>query len=361
MNPPKRVLFASLSAGGGHVRAAEALLAKCKEKYPEISAHHLDLATSCGWLTKQITVISYERIAKYIPAIYGEMYRQFNRDKSTKLIYKIAQILKIDLRRVTEEVKKINPDLVICTNFLAPAMLSHALGDTPFDMTLTDYDFNRVFVSPNTRRFYAPTEDIKNKLAAYGQKAFFTGIPIHPVFNETTTKDGIAKTFNLNPKEPIILALSGGTGFADYTWALKNCLDYFPRANFIAVSGRGNSRLYKKISKLSEQYPNLRAIRYTENIHELMSASDIIVTKPGGLTITESLYLKKPLLLVSPIPGNEDANTSFVETNNYGLYVFDLATLPEKIFDFLSGKIKFAEPLMPNDAAGEILNIAFKC
>ena len=87
--------------------------------------------------------------------------------------------------------------------------------------------------------------------------------------------------------------------------------------------------------------------------------ADIIITKPGGLTTTEVLTLKKPLLLVSPIPGNEDANVTFVESNNYGLYVFNLNFLAEKISDVLSGKIKFAEPQMPKDAAGDILNKAF--
>jgi processive 1,2-diacylglycerol beta-glucosyltransferase len=359
MNPPKRVLFASLSAGGGHVRAAEALLETCRQKYPDIEAHHLDLAASCGWLTKQIAVTSYERLAKYIPTFYGEIYRQVDRDVSAKLIYKLAKILKIDLRRVTKMVKEINPDLVICTNFLAPAMLSHAIGDTPFDMTLTDYDFNRVFVSPNTRHFYAPTEDIKNKLVAYGQKAFAYGIPIHPFFRDIKNIDEIKRDFNLNPDEPTILSLSGGSGFADYTWALKKCLDAHPRANFIAVSGRGNRRLYKKLSNLDAKYANFHAIEYTNKIHELMATADIVITKPGGLTTTEVLTLKKPLLLVSPIPGNEDANVTFVESNNYGLYVFDLNLLAEKISDVLSGKIKFAEPQMPEDAAGDILDKAF--
>ncbi|MFA5128262.1 MAG: glycosyltransferase [Patescibacteria group bacterium] len=359
MNPPKRVLFASLSAGGGHVRAAEALLEACKQKYPEVEAHHLDLASSCGWLTKQITTSSYEKIAKHVPTIYGELYRQFNRDQSTKLIYQLAKILKIDLRRATKQVKEINPDLVICTNFLAPAMLSHALGDTPFDMTLTDYDFNRVFVSPNTRRLYAPTEEIKNKLIAYGQTAFYTGIPIHPIFKETKNIEEIKRNLNLDFNEPVILSLSGGSGFADYTWALKNCLEAHPRANFIAVSGRGNPRLFKKLSNLADKYNNFHPIEYTNKIHELMAAADVIITKPGGLTTTEALTMKKPLLLVSPIPGNEDANVTFVETNNYGLYVFDLETLAKKISDVLAGKIKFAEPLMPKDAAGDILEKAF--
>ncbi|MDD2758581.1 MAG: hypothetical protein PHD72_04450, partial [Patescibacteria group bacterium] len=146
---PKKILFASLSAGAGHVRAAEALLATCHDKYPNVVAHHVDLAAYLGWLTKKTTISSYSFAARHVPSIYGEIYRQFNSQDSTKIIYILAKILKLDLYRVKRKIDELNPDIIVCTNFLAPAMLSHAIGHRPFDMILTDYDFNHVFISPN--------------------------------------------------------------------------------------------------------------------------------------------------------------------------------------------------------------------
>lgn len=359
IHKPKKILIASLSAGSGHVRAAEALFSACKKYYPEIEVKHIDLADYSDWIAKKATVSSYEFSAKHIPKLYGLLYRNFNFKDGAKLVNTIVKLFKINLRGIRQIVNKFDPDIIICTNFLAPAMIGKAGDKRAMDLVLTDYDLNQVFLPKIIRNFYTPTKKIADDINKIRPNAFYTGIPLRESFLIEKNIDKIKKDFNLNTNYQTILIMTGGTGLADSSTIVKTILKNFSNINLIVNTGKNNPNLYNKLKKLTPtKNINYKLIEFTEKLDELMRVADITITKPGGLALTECMYLQKPILLINPIPGQEEANVKFITENNYGKLLSDQEESVKIISAILNKTIKLSKPHLPQNAALDILKIA---
>lgn len=359
MNQVKKILFVSCSAGAGHKRAADALHLTCKELYPHIDSEHIDIIEYSDWLIKKSVSSGYNFLVKHAPELFGLLYDAGDYSKTAELLNSFSVLLKINTRRLNKFVADYNPDIIICTHFLATAFLRKFAERIPVDMLITDYELNKIMLNPSVRYFFAPSEDIVSDLTRYGKKSFATGIPVHPEFKKEKDLSLSAKHFQLNTKIPTVLLMTGGGGLTDSSKIMANLTKNISDANIIAISGKNNKKLFDKLNKAL--HPNnsySKIIEYTDRIDELMKLSDVIITKPGGLTVTECLFLKKPLLLVSPIPGQEKANIEFVEKNNYGRHIADHNLIHIETNNLLTGKNSFSSPSLPIDSCEKILKIS---
>lgn len=359
MDRIKKILFVSCSAGAGHKRAAEALRLTCQQLYPHIDAEHIDIIEYSDWLIKKSVASGYNFLVKHAPELFGLLYDAGDFSKTAELLNSFSLLLKINTRRLNKFVADYNPDLIICTHFLVTAFLRKFAERIPLDMLITDYELNKIMLNPSIRFFYAPNEDVTADLLQYGKKSFTTGIPIHPEFKKQKDLGLSADYFKLNKKIPTILLMTGGGGLTDSSKIMANLTKNIANANIVAIAGKNNKKLFDKLNKA--QHPNnsySQIIEYTDRIDELMKLSDVIITKPGGLTVTECLFLKKPLLLVSPIPGQEKANIEFVEKNNYGRHIADHNLIHIEASNLLSGKNSFSSPSLPVDSCEQILKIS---
>jgi processive 1,2-diacylglycerol beta-glucosyltransferase len=223
-------------------------------------------------------------------------------------------------------------------------------------MLITDYELNRVVLDPKIRQFYAPTVEIADEITALKRTAYGTGIPVHPDFFNPVDKKQTLSDFKLNAEWPTILVMAGGLGLTDSSKLVKYLVDTLEDTNIVAIAGKSNPRSLNKLSKIVPNGTNVyRVIDFTERIAELMRLSSIIITKPGGLTVTESLHLKKPLLLFSPVPGQEDANVRYLEEKKYGRLFSGHTDLLQNINSILRGTHDFCEPSLPPNSAENIL------
>ncbi|MCX6781756.1 MAG: glycosyltransferase [Candidatus Magasanikbacteria bacterium] len=359
MTTPKKILFVSCSAGAGHKRAAEALRLTCAKIYPDIEARHIDLIDYSNGLVKK-TASSYHFLAKHLPDVYGLLYDGSDSTIAAKFLNYFSSIFQINTKKLRRFVKQYNPDRIICTHFLASPFLKSFAETTPLDMLITDYELNKVVLDPKIRYFFAPEKGIADEISALGRQAYATGIPIHPQFFEQKNFNQTLNDFGLNIDIPTVLVMSGGTGLADTTSLVKKVLKNQQKMNLLVISGKNNRQLYGKLSRLTAPSNiNYKIVDFTERIDELMKTADLIITKPGGLTITECMHLAKPLLLVSPIPGQEEANIRFLEKNNYGRLVADHNEITNLIDLVLNGTLKFTSPVLPVNAAETILQLSF--
>ncbi|HNU96163.1 MAG TPA: glycosyltransferase [Candidatus Magasanikbacteria bacterium] len=301
-----------MSAGAGHKRAAEALFLSCQKEYPDINCCHLDVLDYSTKFLNFNTAGGYHFLVKYLPFIYRLAYNLTDSPKTAILMEKLSGLFALNSPKLQEFIKNYSPDLIIATHFLIPAMIKKNFPDLPIDMIITDYGLHGFWLNLKIRNFYVATHEISDKLRSQGIYAFVTGLPINPGFVEEKNLESLKIKYNINPNIPTILIMSGGFGLKNQKFLIKKVLKSFPDFNLLVIAGKNNKKMIKKYLALKkETNPHYQVFEFIEKIEDLMAVSDIIITKPGGITLTECAYLNKKIILNSPIPGQEEINKNY--------------------------------------------------
>jgi processive 1,2-diacylglycerol beta-glucosyltransferase len=203
-------------------------------------------------------------------------------------------------------------------------------------MVVTDYYANRMWLSPAVRHLFVASETIKKAFQSDHASIIVSGIPVNPRFFKPKNIPELRRKLGLEDAQPVILILSGGTGLIDITAATEQILNNFPAAAVVAIAGKDNTEVFNKLETLAPGRDSYRVFEFIDTIDEWMAVASVVVTKPGGLTTSEVLYLKKPLLMINPLPGQEEKNAAFVTDHNYGRLVAEVHELPDLISKILS-------------------------
>ena len=159
-------------------------------------------------------------------------------------------------------------------------------------------------------------------------KIHVTGIPLSSRFLQSYNKQKILEDYGLTSDKNTILFFAGGEfGFGkDKTFnRLKAIIDNLPNLQVVAVAGRNEKmkERFDELVKTTRTESNVKILSFTNQVPELMSVSDLVITKPGGLTTTESLASGLPLIIIDPLPGQEEENAEFIENSGAGIWVKD--------------------------------------
>jgi processive 1,2-diacylglycerol beta-glucosyltransferase len=314
----KKILVISCTGGSGHIRAAEALKKTCDIYYPHIECQHLNLVDYSGWLLKLSMVHSYNFLVKHRPEIFRKLYYYANTQKGKNSLNKTAPFLKMSGKKIIEAVKRFNPDRIICTHFLPPVLLEELNLLCPIDIVVTDFYMHKIWNIPTTRTKFVASDYTKKNAPIHATNVLVSGIPIDPEFYKEKNNAVLKQKFHLTPHFPTVLVLSGGVCLVDPSESVRQILETFSKLNVVVISGKQNKKMYKKLCVLDAHTNNYQVIDFTKEIDEWMRVADVIITKPGGLTLSECLYLQKPLILINPIPGQEEENAKYILKNNFG-------------------------------------------
>jgi processive 1,2-diacylglycerol beta-glucosyltransferase len=205
-------------------------------------------------------------------------------------------------------------DLIVCTHFLCARILSRmraaGLVHAPIAVVVTDEHPHAVWRIPNADLFLVASEAAARTMTTRGHdNCIPTGIPIIPRFDTPRTRAAARTMRGLPASGPIILVTGGGLGLGGLYRATEALLHARTPATIVVVCGR-NEALRRRLRARTASHPNVRILGYTRHMHDLMAASDLIITKPGGLTTAEALALRIPMVLLRPIPGQEERNAS---------------------------------------------------
>jgi processive 1,2-diacylglycerol beta-glucosyltransferase len=180
-----------------------------------------------------------------------------------------------------------------------------------------------------------------------------------PAFSEpdapALSRNACVSELGLDPARPVLLMASGGAGVGDLASMVERVLALGSDGNFqvIAVAGR-NVQAHGKLEALARRYPGrVVAIGFTNEMHKMMAAADLVVTKPGGLTVSECLALGKPMLLISPIPGQEEHNAGFLMEEGAGWLAYDAIGLDYKVARLMADPAKLARMAARSRALGK--------
>ncbi len=332
-------MLLSVSAGAGHVRAAEALKQTAEACYPSLRAIHLDVMDLVPDHFRALYAESYMKVIKRHPTLWGYLYRMAEKQKDASALNQARRAIeRLNTGKLRKRLKELQPDHVICTHFLPASLLSRMLKKEKFDRPVwvvdTDFDVHKMWIYDYMSGYFAADAEVAWRMQDHGvppERIHVTGIPVMPVFSQTYDRDACARDIGIDPRTPTLLMLAGAAGFGETDTLTERLLRLPLPFQIVAIAGK-NAELLDSLRRLAAQFPGrLFPFGFTTTIERMMAAADVVVTKPGGLTTSECLAMRLPMILVSPIPGQEERNADYLLEHGAALKAYDLAGLEYRV------------------------------
>ncbi|AFQ46400.1 UDP-N-acetylglucosamine--LPS N-acetylglucosamine transferase [Desulfosporosinus meridiei] len=320
-----KVLVFSASFGNGHLRAAEAVIEGIRIQEPSATIAHLDFGDFLSKPINSMIKSVYGEIINHIPKLWGRFYYKTSMVQPRSISQQFLN--KLGRNDFLKYIKTFKPDFIVCTYPTVSSVLaqlrSEKILQIPVVTIITDYTVHSHWVHPGVDRYIVACGEVKNSLQAWGIKAeciHVTGIPVSPKFEETVNRELILSKLGLKSGIPTFLVMGGSYGILKSANRIcQKLVDSKVPVQAIIVCGK-NEKLYESLKELSAQGCNpLVRLKYVHNVEELMAVSDLIITKAGGLTVSEALTKRLPLLIFKPIPGQEEENAHFVQKIGAGI------------------------------------------
>ena len=367
-----KILIFSASTGGGHKRAAAALEDTINRLNPNDEVTVVDGLRAIGRVYDTTAVKGYYFLVKKAPKFYGGLYKVTDRKN---IAYKAAMKINASKsEKLLKEIEKHNPDVIIMCHAFITVMVSRLkkqgkLTDVKAIAPITDYDAHRTYVAPNIDAYVLAEPQMAPKLIyEYGvdeSKIFPLGIPTFEKFSEPGIKDEICRREGLDPNKTTVLLMAGSFGVTGVLKFYKKLAEIDDSLQFIVITGK-NEKLYEKLRETVEEEnaaDRTKLLYFVDNVEDYMHVSDLIVTKPGGLTISESLACHLPMAIYNAYPGQEQYNVNFLLNQKAAISVDKktgaeeikkLLQSPERLSEMRENCIRLARP----KAAEDMYNLA---
>ena len=307
------VLILSASIGSGHTKAAQAVAESLNVQTQIIDFMDWNIS-KVNYLLKKL----YLSILKLIPDLYDRIYRlagvrQFG--SITRLIW--SAIMYLPFAKLLD---KLQPDIIICTHPFPEAAAAlwkflhpKSAGRFKLAAVLTDFSIHEIWIYNEVDLYFVATEDMKHELEAHGNyKVIAAGIPISKNFEHIQTN-------HVNKNEYTVLIMGGGLGLGSFESTIESLDKVNVPLKIIVVAGK-NERLQSKLKLLNLRH-KLEILGFVDNVAQLMQSADLLITKPGALTLSEAFAAGLPIILHSPIPGPEALNAEFAIKNGAALNI----------------------------------------
>ena len=333
------ILILANGTGGGHNAAAQALKLEFEKR-----GHTVDFMDPyslkgklSGQLTSEIINQTYIKSVQLVPKLFGLTYNMgavwrkvfFNTSVHSPVYYSNRYMHK----PLNKLFKKNHYDAVVMTHLYPGEMLASMRDDgyetPPTFWISTDYNCIAFTEEANSDYYVIASEELKEEYLDWGipyEKIYPLGIPVNPAFNEKKSRAQCKLELGLDPDKHYFLISGGSVGAGNLLETVALLMGRFILDDdkaIIAICGN-NEKVYKRLKKL---YPEkLIMHRHTDKMADYIRASDVFITKPGGLSSTEAAVLGTPLIFTQPIPGGpESENIKYFEKHGMAIYVKSIA------------------------------------
>lgn len=349
-----KILIFYGSYGGGHLSAARSIKDYIENNYSDCEIKLVDCIEYVNKILNRVTTKAYVDFSKNARWLWKKIYYGSETGGLSKVSNSLNRIMAIKLNKLIQEFK---PNIIISTHPFSSQMCAILKKKNKINCKLatvmTDYaPHNQWIVAHEFVDFYFVAHDgMKNELIKRGinsEKIFSTGIPLSNRFLLNYDKAKILKEYGLSVDKKTILFFAGGEyGFGkDKTFnMLKSIISNFPYLQIIAIAGR-NVKMKERFDELVSETNSSNSVKilsYTNQVPELMSVSDLVITKPGGLTTTESLASGLPLIVIDPLPGQEEENAIFLENNGAGVWIKENSDIKDILANIFSDSSKLQD------------------
>jgi processive 1,2-diacylglycerol beta-glucosyltransferase len=362
-------MIATATAGGGHLAAAAALEEAWRAFRPKDALEKVDLVKFFSPLHRKIHADGYLTLVEHAPELWGLVFKKTDNVKLAQRLNRFKRVFPSNSRAKFERcVKQFAPDAVLCTHYLPLETLGDLRRNTMRRMTrdmkrsgrggatlkgtmasglpgpfvvsiVTDFEAHALWMEVCVDLYCVAAEETKARLVARGAPAgniVATGIPISAKFSQTMDRRAARKKMGLRDDLAVLLVLSGGFGMGPVGEIVGEVDKVESPFQIIVVTGR-NEELRRELAAADRRHPT-QVLGFANNMHELMALSDLVISKPGGLTSSEALALGKPLFILNPIPGQEAANSDFLLERGAATKVNRVEDLPYRIERLLASK-----------------------
>ncbi len=323
----KRCLIITSDAGFGHRSAALSVSKALEVLYPDQVEI---LVTNPIQESDTLTVMKpiekgYDRSVRMTPGLYRLSYEVSNSRPVSEVV---EGALTLMLQKImADTIRDFKPDIVLNTNEMFNTPIGKALQESepriPAFTVVTDLaDVHSLWFSPEPDRFYIANEWVKVKALESGvpeEKLVISGIPVSPDFAlNQVEKQALRGSLGLDPHRLTLLFVGSSrvSNLQDYLQALES---FTTPVQAVVIAG-GNDELYKTLIGSHYDFP-LEVRNFEKNVPQWMMASDVLVTKAGGLIISEGLAAGLPILLIDYLPGQEEGNVRYLLSHQAGALV----------------------------------------
>jgi processive 1,2-diacylglycerol beta-glucosyltransferase len=336
----KRVLIFSASAGTGHVKAAEAL-AKTFAQDPRVeTVEHKDALIYTNKLFRDFYSKLYVQLIRSAPQLLGWVYKQSDEPwKTDQLRLRLDRLSAMPLVKF---IRNFRPDITVCTHFMPVGIISHLISrgllDAHLSIVVTDLDMHAMWLSRVFHRYFVAIEETKVHLDVLGlppERITVSGIPVDPSFSLPVNRAEIRYQNHLDPEKTTLLISAGALGVTPAEFVVARLLQLRHDVQGVVVCGRNDELRHRLKEMLGPHAARFKVIGYTDKMHEFMKISDLFIGKPGGLTTAETLACSLPMIIVDPIPGQEERNSDHLLEKGCALKSNELTTLAWKIDQLL--------------------------
>lgn len=332
-----RVLVLSASAGAGHLRAAEAVEREITNRGLAEVVEHVDVLKYTNKIFRHFYSQAYLDLVNRAPEILGWLYDYLDQPwRNERLRIAFERLNTTPLVRLFEKFK---PDIAICTHFLPSEIISslRASDRVRFKnvVVVTDLDVHAMWLCRHYDGYCVALDETRVHLEKLGmppEKIHVTGIPIDPIFTEPRDRAALCAKHHLEPGRKNILVSAGGFGVGPVHHMVSALEQLTHPAQVIVICGK-NESLREELSQRPKGTGAVRIVPvgFTREMDEFMSVADLFVGKPGGLTTSELLAKGVPMMIVNPIPGQEERNSDHLLEEGAAMRCNNLPVLGYKI------------------------------
>jgi processive 1,2-diacylglycerol beta-glucosyltransferase len=347
-----KILITYAYAGVGHKKAAMAI-EKALAGVPDIEVKNIDILDYTNDFFKASYPNVYLFMINKTPTFWGLFYYLLDARPVDFFMAPMRRFIhRLNSKKFIEFIKSEKPDVVVSTHFVPSEIVSGLKDSGEFKGKLvnvvTDFISHSFWMARSSDYFIGAIQRTKNDLLSRGvaeDKIKIFGIPCDPIFSISKGKEMLIKKLGIEPGLFNVLIMSGGFGTGPMKEIISEINGMAPeirdKMQLIAICGK-NEALFQELGKISASLKvKVKPFGYMNNVDEFMEVSDIIVTKPGGLTISEALSKTLPMIIVQPILGQETRNCKIL--TGYGTavkakntkevcgYIKEFATSPERM------------------------------
>lgn len=322
------LILTETNVGEGHYQAAKALKDEFLEQMGETN---VDVLIVSGMrfvhpAVERLSIITYFSLLRTCPKCWGWLYKKTKRPTFVQRYYFAFKLLSL--------IEQFKPHIVICTHpACIPALAQIKRWNTHsflFVNVFTDFGFHPYAIQREVDVYFTPNQwtkmELTQKYAVDPQRVHQAGIPLRKEFE--TGYEGSNVRILKNHKRFQLLMMGGATGYGSLnslvTTISRSCL----RCDIIVITGK-NKQLYNRL--VQKKLPRVNVLGYVHNMKYWYEKADVILSKPGGLTIAEALSCCTPILVLQPIPGREESNRTFLKDNGILLEAEHLEQIPRLI------------------------------
>lgn len=341
-----KVLIMSITAGEGHNSTARAV-----SEYLVSNNIECTVLDTYGYISnalKKVVSEGYLFASGKGKLAYSGTYRLAEKRSSDANELSAMRLVNLMLtHKIHKYIEEYNPDVITYTHPFAGIIIDLLKQKNRVDMKtigiVTDFTMHPYWEECLHTDYVVMASDLlKYQAKAKGfrdEQIIATGIPIHPKFADLQEKEEIREKLGIDPKVTTLLLMGGSMGYGPMAQTVENLDEIDENFQIIAVCGN-NAKAKEAISEIKLKHKTL-IYGFVRNIDELMDASDCIITKPGGLTTSESLAKRIPMIIVNPIPGQEARNSEFLLNCGAAMATSTTCSLEEIICMLMQNPTRF--------------------